>query len=73
MSARDDFSVDGMSQGDEVFCACCEKVREAKVIDLGYGPTEFWGSWSNHVALTLVCGHCESDEISIPEEEEVED
>lgn len=62
--------LDNFEPGDEVFCQCCETKRLATVIDVGYGPTEFWGSVSNHVDLRMVCNHCESEEISIPEEEE---
>jgi hypothetical protein len=56
--------------GDEVFCRCCKKNRIATIIDAGYGLTEYWGSVSNHVDLRTVCDYCESEEISIPEEEE---
>lgn len=61
-----------IEEGDEVFCQCCEQLRRATVVDFGYGPTEYWGSWSNHVDLRTVCSYCESEEIDIPEVAEVD-
>lgn len=64
---------DEIEHGDEVFCTSCKENTTAKLIDIGYGPTEFWGSFSNHVDLVLACCDCESEEIVRPEDVEADD
>lgn len=63
----------GVEFGDTVYCAGCDAVRTAKVIDVGVGPTEFWGMYSNDIKLIVVCGHCESEEIDHPVDDEEEE
>lgn len=53
---------------DIVYCADCDTEQVATVIDAGYGRTEFWGSVDTDVDLRLVCKHCESENIALPDE-----
>jgi hypothetical protein len=59
-----------IESGDDVYCPDCEETTTAGAKDIGHGPTEFWGSWSNHVEWVTCCARCGCEEVEIPEEEE---